>query len=112
MLRLAICDDMPDFSNHTKHLIERWNVDNLVIEVFDNGDSLIAAHVANPFDIILLDIIMPLLNGIDTAAEIRKSDKTVKIIFLTSSSEFAIDSYSGKATNYLLKPVVAERLYQ
>ena len=43
-------------------------------------------------DIILLDVIMPLLNGMETAYEIRKEDPSVKILFLTSSPEFAVES--------------------
>ena len=63
------------------------------------------AHSQNPFDIILLDIVMPMLNGIDAAKELREKDKNVKIVFLTSSAEFALDSYTVKASNYLLKPL-------
>ena len=66
--------------------------------------------MAEPFHIILLDILMPLLNGMDTARELRQYDKTVKIIFLTSSPEFALESYDVKAYSYLLKPVTYEKL--
>lgn len=55
-------------------------------------------------DIILLDIVMPLLNGMDTARELRAQDTAVKIIFLTSSPEFALESYEVRAQDYLLKP--------
>lgn len=54
---------------------------------------------------------MPLLNGIDAAKELRQQDKTVKIVFLTTSPEFAVDSYTVKASNYLLKPLQADQLY-
>ena len=113
MLRLAICDDASEFLISTKEYLEKWNAkpEALAIEVFTNGDSLIESHIANPFDIILLDVIMPLLNGIETAAEIRKHDKSVKIVFLTSSSEYAVDSYTVHASNYLLKPVEPDKLF-
>ena len=45
------------------------------------------------------------LNGIELAKEIRSSDKAADIIFLTSSPEFAVESYTVKASNYLVKPV-------
>ena len=54
---------------------------------------------------------MPLLSGIDTAKELRHDDSSVPIIFLTSSKEFAIDSYEVKAFYYLIKPVVREKLF-
>ena len=114
MLRIAICDDMSEFLQQTKHAIEHWEdkPDTLHIETFEDADSLIISHRSNPFDIILLDIIMPLLNGLDAAKEIRQSDGTVKIVFLTHSSEYAVDSYTVKANNYLLKPLNTTNLYK
>lgn len=46
----------------------------------------------------------------DTARELRQTDKAVKIIFLTSSPEFALESYEVKAQGYVLKPIVYEQL--
>ena len=63
-------------------------------------------------DIILLDMIMPLVNGMDTARELRQSDTAVRLVFLTSSPEFALESYEVRAFDYLLKPVAYERLAQ
>ena len=54
---------------------------------------------------------MPTLNGIEVARKIRQNDKTVKIVFLTSSSEFAVDSYTVKANDYLLKPIEPTKLF-
>lgn len=112
MLRVAICDDMAEFLQSARALVAQWEngPDDLQVELFEDGDALINAHNAKPFDIILLDVVMPLLNGIDTAAEIRKKDKAVKIVFLTASPEFAVASYTVKADNYLLKPVSREQL--
>lgn len=113
MLRLAICDDMPEFLQSTRELLENWveKPVEILIELFTDGDSLIESHTSNPFDIILLDVVMPLLNGIEVATEIRKFDKSVKLVFLTSSSEYAVESYSVKANNYLLKPIDSGKLY-
>lgn len=63
-------------------------------------------------DLIILDVIMPLLNGMDTARELRNDDQTVPIIFLTSSREFAVDSYEVKAFHYLIKPVDDVKLFR
>lgn len=113
MLRIAICDDMKMFLDHIKKTILNWKdrPGNMQVETFEDADALLAAHNSKPFDIILLDVMMPLLNGIEAAGEIRQTDKSVKIVFLTSSPEFAVDSYSVKANNYLLKPVDPEKLY-
>ena len=114
LLRIAICDDMPEFLLQTRYAIEHWKdkPDNLYIETFEDADALINSHRNKPFDIIMLDIIMPLLNGLDAAKEIRQSDKSVKIVFLTHSSEYAVDSYTVKACNYLLKPLNTTALFQ
>lgn len=113
MFRLAICDDVSEFLYSTKKLLEKWENKpiDLTVELFTDGDSLIEAHMSKPFDIILLDVVMPLLNGIEAAAEIRKFDKSVKIVFLTSSSEFAVESYTVDADNYLLKPINHDKLF-
>ena len=112
MLRIAICDDMPDFLQSAKQLVLQWGnrPDGMTVDCFEHADALIAAHNSNPFGIILLDVVMPLLGGIEAAREIRQQDKTVKIVFLTASPEFAVDSYSVKANNYLLKPLNCKKL--
>ena len=56
-------------------------------------------------------VVMHLLNGISAAGEIRETDRLVKIVFLTSSPEYALDSYRVKASDYLLKPVRQEALF-
>jgi DNA-binding LytR/AlgR family response regulator len=54
---------------------------------------------------------MPGFTGIDVAKEIRSYDKTAPILFFTSSLEFALESYSVKAINYVLKPISKEKLF-
>jgi len=114
MFRIAVCDDMHDALMHAKIAVQSWpnQPNDMVVELFEDGDSLIDAHTRSPFDIILLDIVMPLLSGMETASEIRKLDDKVKIVFLTSSAEFAVESYEVKANNYLLKPVNSEKLFR
>ena len=94
--------------------MEKWaskhHVD-VTLYRFSNGDDLIRAHHTHCKDLIILDIIMPLLNGMDTAKELRQEHQSVPIIFLTSSREFAVDSYEVKALNYLMKPVDPEKLF-
>lgn len=113
MLRIAVCDDMSEFLKSVDGLVSSWRCDGgaVTVSLFDNGYSLIEEHAKLPFDIILLDVVMPLIGGIETAAEIRRSDRSVKLVFLTSSPEFAVESYSVKASNYLLKPIDPEKLY-
>ncbi len=113
MIRLAICDDEAHCLESTRQMIEQWSASygiTVQISCFDNGDALLKSIRSTNIDIILLDIMMPLLNGMDTAHEIREFNKSVKIVFLTSSPEFALESYSVKASGYILKPISLERL--
>ena len=113
MIRVAVCDDSPEFLQRAVNMVERWSEQSgtpAEIYRFDNGDALLAKNAVTHMDIIFLDIIMPLQSGIDTAKELRQSDNAVKIIFLTSSPEFALDSYEVKAQGYLLKPVTYEKV--
>ena len=114
MFRIAICDDNSNFISQVKEMLMHWGqtTDEFHLSTFDNGDSLINAHLEAPFDIILLDVLMPFTSGIHVAKELRNNDKSVKIVFLTSSPEYAIDSYSVKASNYLLKPLDEGKLYR
>lgn len=108
MLRIGVCDDDKEFRQRLVQMIRIWSDHSGIpteLYPFDNGDELISKNAAFRMDIILLDIVMPLLNGMDTARELRAQDTAVKIIFLTSSPEFALESYEVRAQDYLLKPI-------
>ena len=113
-MRIAICDDQQSQLDQIRQMILDWkgSLGNLTIRCFDNGDDLLQAHRTTPFDIIFLDVIMPLLSGMDTAKELRQSDKTVRLIFLTSSADYAVEAFTVKASNYLLKPLDPEKLHR
>ena len=63
------------------------------------------------YDILLLDVLMPGMDGLMAAHEIRGFDTEIKIIFLSSSPEFAVESYAVNAHYYLLKPVRADKIF-
>lgn len=113
MLRIAICDDCPEFLDQIVTSLTLWpnKPNDLKYECYAEGVALLNRHSVAPFDIILLDVVIPLLNGIETARELRMQDNSVKIVFLTSSPEYAVDSYAVKASNYLIKPIDKEALY-
>ncbi|MBD5527409.1 MAG: response regulator transcription factor [Lachnospiraceae bacterium] len=113
-MKIAICDDEMHFIDDLCPLLEQWAKERgikLTLYRFTNGDDLIAAHQSKCMDLIFLDIIMPLLSGIDAAREFRNTNQNVPIVFLTSSKEFAVDSYEVKALNYLIKPVDQAKLF-
>lgn len=115
MVQIAVCDDSIDELSNMVQLINQYKGEknfNCQYAVFPNGFELISAlEKGKRFDIYCLDIIMPGFMGIDVAKEIRGFDKTAPIIFFTSSTEFALESYSVKAINYVLKPVSKEKFF-
>ena len=113
-MKIAICDDEIEYLDIIANQIEKWaKSHNIQVTLyrFTNGDDLLLSHKTECMDLILLDIVMPLLNGIDTVRELRNDNQMIPVIFLTSSKEFAVESYDVKAFHYMLKPVVEEKLF-
>ncbi|NCB28587.1 MAG: response regulator transcription factor [Clostridia bacterium] len=115
MFQIAVCDDNIDELSNMVQLIDLYRASkNFSCEyaAFSNGFELVSAlEKGKRFDIYCLDIMMPGFTGIEVAKEIRGYDKTAPMIFFTSSPEFALESYSVKAVNYILKPISKEKLF-
>jgi len=115
MLRIALCDDNAGELSNLVGLLDLYRASrNLDCEygVFPNGFELVSAlDRGRRFDIFCLDIIMPGFTGIDAAKEIRRFTKAAPIVFFTSTPEYALESYSVKAVNYILKPITEEKLF-
>ena len=114
-MRIAICDDDLMFLRELSNLLNQYEMEyhcSMEYKTYTNPLELVAQiEKGFHYDVILLDVVMPGINGIQCAKDIRNFDKFVKIVFLTSSSEFAVESYSVKAYQYLLKPVQKENLF-
>ena len=112
MIKIAFCDDDSAVLSDLHELLALYRAQkNKEIDdyAFHSPLDLIAEiERGTRFDILFLDVLMPGQNGIDAATEIRNYDKNAKIIFLTSSSEFAVQSYTVNAFYYQLKPICAE----
>lgn len=113
MIRMAFCDDeaaeLEQLGTLTKQYCEERKRE-LDYAVFQSPLDLLAEIERGiRYDILLLDVLMPGETGLDAAAEIRKYDSNVKIIFLTSSAEYAVESYRVEAYYYQLKPICKER---
>lgn len=71
---------------------------------FHSGEEFLASWKAGRFDLIILDVFMGEIDGISVAREIRKTDRDVRLVFCSSSNEFAAESYAVRAQFYLHKP--------
>ena len=103
-MRIALVDDTP---MELKILSEIIDIELPEAEVltFPNGETFLKSWESASFDLILLDIYMDELHGIDVAKKIRETDFDVRIVFYTTSNEFASESYEVGANYYLQKPV-------
>ena len=116
MIKIAFCDDDMEVLHQMNELIDRYRV--------ERNEDITYAAFQSPFellteiekgirpDILFLDVVMPGQNGMDVAKEIRQYDTNMKIIFLTSSPEFAVESYSVGAYFYQLKPIWEESFFR
>lgn len=109
-MRAAIIDDRSDdretlFRELDTVLRERGYIVD-AIDTYSGGEEFLAAYEQGKYDLIFFDIYMDGMSGIEAAAQVRGVDRNVRIIFVTTSNDFAAESYSLRADYYLLKPFV------
>ena len=114
-MRIAVCDDDLKFLQELSGLLNQYGEEyncNIEYKTYTNPLELVSQiEKGIHYDVILLDVFMPGINGIQCAKDIRTFDNFVKIVFLTSSAEFAVESYAVRAYQYLLKPIQKENLF-
>ena len=105
-MRVALVDDTPEELQIISRIIEE-ELPQVDVFTFSNGESFLENWESNSYDLILLDIYMGNLLGVDVARKVRETDLDVRIVFCTTSNEFASESYEIGANYYLQKPVSA-----
>jgi len=111
---IAVCDDCTEQLDVLGDLLEHWQKERrtaLRFKAFSSSAELLDAARREHFTLYLLDVMLPGTNGMETAREIRCFDETADIVFLTSASGFAYESYGVRALKYLLKPISAGILF-
>lgn len=114
-VRILICeDDTKDLSELqtalTMFFIRNSFLGTPEFDVYTRGEDFLSEKGAPSFDIAFLDIFMDEATGMDVAKAIRAYDEQAHIIFLTTSIDYAVDSYDVHASGYLLKPLQTEKL--
>ena len=109
MLTIAICDDDAEYLQKIHAALDdfifRQSLLHVLIKDFSDSVEFVDYIKANPCpEIVLLDICMPLVSGIEVAQIIRTKSAETKIIFLTISPEYAVEAFSVNASHYLVKP--------
>ena len=106
MLNIAVVDDTQSDADTLLGYLSRFESENNLkfkIERFNDGMAFVSEYKPR-FDVIFMDIKMPLLNGMQTAKKIREVDDHVAIIFYTQMVKFAVAGYSVNALDFLVKP--------
>ena len=110
LVNIVICEndknDQEFVGSKVVDILDDLNIE-YEIKVYNSGDDLLEGYDKYT-DIILLDIQMDGLDGMETARKIREFDDNVEIIFITSFVEYALEGYEVNAYRYLLKPVKDE----
>ena len=113
MCKFAICDDEPADVVYLRSMIESWAKERgkiPVIREFPSAESFLFAYEEEKdFDILLLDIEMGAMSGVELAKKLRGRDRSVQIIFITGYMEYISEGYDVEALHYLLKPVAREK---
>ena len=110
-MRIAICDDEELYRVQLKTILDKLLINaDYDIDTFSDGTILLENFPDKTYDLVFLDIEMPVVDGITLAKKIRSKSENVFIVFLTSHIEYALDGYEVNALRYLTKPVDTEKL--
>lgn len=107
MIKIAIVEDDPEQAKQLEDNIRRYSDEEdypVSVSVYYNVVSFLEKYTGE-FDVIYMDIMMPMMNGMDAAHILREKDEKVILIFVTSMRQYAIQGYEVAASDYIVKPV-------
>lgn len=107
MVRIAIVEDDRAYAKKLQGYLEQYRAEHqaaLHCRVFHDGLAFLEGYHSD-FDILLMDIEMPMLDGMSAARRVREADPHVVIMFITSMAQYAIRGYEVGALDFILKPV-------
>lgn len=114
--KIAVCDDMEEDVKYISSAVNQWaEKENIMvdIETFPSAESFLSRYAEQKaFDILLLDIEMPSMNGVELAKRIRKENDAVQIIFITGYTDYIAEGYEVSALHYLVKPLSETKLFK
>ncbi|WP_413300943.1 LytTR family DNA-binding domain-containing protein [Bacillus sp. 1P10SD] len=109
-MKVLIADDNAQSRKLLKHLIKTLLNYQIVGEAI-NGEDLINKVMGEKPDIALVDIDMPLLNGMEAVKSCKKIVPSLQVIFITGHDEYALEAFDVNAIDYIVKPIDRDRLY-
>lgn len=114
--RFAVCDDRPEDARLVARLAAQWGLrtaSEVELETFPSAEAFLFRYQEQKdFDILLLDIEMPGMDGVELAKAVRRDNDAVQIVFITGYSDYIAQGYEVSALHYLMKPVDEEKFFQ
>lgn len=107
-LNIAICDDEKTDIESLKKNILQYNIEtdnNIIVSSFLSAKELLSNYDSHPYDVVLLDIEMPCINGMELGKQLREMDDNLFIVFTTSYPEYMQDSFEVQPFQFLTKPI-------
>lgn len=112
--KVAICDDSDVDRQYIMNMVEHWAAGTghvVHIDTFSSAENFLFHYTEeSDYDILLLDVEMGEMDGVTMAKQLRESNDTVQIIFITGYSDYIAEGYEVAALHYLIKPVKEEKL--
>lgn len=113
-LKIAVCDDDASQKDYLVEIVSAWTKRNrhlAEVKQYEDAKSFLFDYSEEKdFDILLLDIEMPGMNGIELAKKVRSENSTVQIVFITGYYEYFSDGFDVSALHYLIKPADEQKL--
>ena len=114
-LNIHICDDDENMSKNLRKLLQKWSSTcpiALNITEYQSAEAFLFNYPENKCDLLLLDIEMRKMNGMELAKSLRKCSDSLPIIFITGFSDYMVEGYDVSALHYLLKPLDENKLFE
>lgn len=116
MIRIGICDDELASAEHIEQLVDEYFRETehrySIRKFTDPVELLTYLESRENYDILILDVYMPVMLGTEVAKELRNRGDQTRIIFLTTSTDHAIDAFAVRASDYILKPAKKEAVFK
>lgn len=112
---IAICDDDAAQIQYIENILKDWAADKdmeVQTDSYAGAEAFLFAYPEKPCDLLLLDIEMGTVSGMELAKQLRRKGDLLPIIFITGFSEYMSEGYDVEALHYLLKPVDKNKLYE